>query len=156
MTIEVDSGKGKYGNRGSLLVQVVDHERLTKIVRRDLVLEHEWLEDDAKLVNPMPVVIVRNRKRCGDSSREVCVVTHEGVGYETNGMGRINIPFRVGRGMYTNCTPVSALSVSNLGSGEMVDLAEWVRVFGDRLENNFSLWYSIGTQGSARDKWDKA
>ena len=32
-----------------------------------------------------------------------------------------------------------------VGTDEEVDLADWVRVFGDRLEGNFDLWYHAGT-----------
>ena len=38
----------------------------------------------------------------------------------------------------------------SLISDEQIDLAEFVRMFGDRLENNFYIWYRYGYDFSQR------
>ena len=41
----------------------------------------------------------------------------------------------------TVVVPLSPAEVRALMSEEQVDLADHVRKFGDRLENNFSIWH---------------
>lgn len=70
----------------------------------------------------------------------LATVCSEGVGWWKNDDGNYLVGAWVG---YSN--PTFYLSEDELLSclsSEEIDLAEFIRSFGDRLENNFDLWYS--------------
>jgi hypothetical protein len=72
---------------------------------------------------------------------KVAVVCGEGVGYIEDDYGMVKVPFVNGRyGGFIDTIEISARYAKRLLSGESQELADFIRVFGDRLENNFWIW----------------
>lgn len=85
------------------------------------------------------LVIARDPNAKADwYDRDTILICSEGVGWECNERGLILVPTGDGDGgIY-----VSGTVLQKLKNGKQVDLADHVRTFGDRLENNFDLWHS--------------
>ena len=147
--MKTTTGKGKYGTRESVMVRVVDREKLSKVARKIIALQYGLPAKDVADYDVEPLVVVRNRKRDQFFDRDVCVVGQEGVGWECDEYGLALVPVSekhsFGQNSYIR---VSGKVIANCLSDEEVDLADWVRVFGDRLEANFDIWYQTATVGS--------
>ena len=62
----------------------------------------------------------------------------EGVGWNADEKG--NVPINISWGMSQGYRDIPVEDLPALVSDEMIDLADFIRVFGDRLESNFSIW----------------
>lgn len=62
----------------------------------------------------------------------------EGVGWNADANGKV--PINCSWGMSTGYIDIPVEDLDSLVSDEMVDLADFIRVFGDRLESNFYIW----------------
>jgi hypothetical protein len=129
-----------------LMLRKIDRDALCATALRHLRAmypETEWVS-----VRPEWDYVVGTSPQDG----KVYVICTEGVGWEV-AFATPFIPFfstvwkdpngeEVGGGWGFN-TPVylSPLEVERITSEEEVDLADFVRSFGDRLEANFSLWH---------------
>jgi hypothetical protein len=104
-------------------VHVVDQEALTEALR-----SAGYLLDDY-VVTPLAVV------RTANGLATICT---EGVGWNETEDGLLGIEIWAG---YINQYPdvPAHLVLDNLAK-DTVELADFIRVFGDRLENNFGLW----------------
>lgn len=103
-------------------VHVIDNEAFTEYLRESGQLTADW--------SATPLAVVRT----DDGLATICT---EGVGWmEENGKLTIGIAsaFVV---EYIDYEPATVLKFI---SDETVELSQFVRVFGDRLENNFHLW----------------
>ena len=74
------------------------------------------------------------------------VIGSEGVGYEVTEESPLEINFHGRKESSFSMFPVVAATLSpaevrDLPTGEQVDLADHIRTFGGRLEDNFRLWY---------------
>ena len=147
--METTTGKGKYGTRKSVMVRVVDREKLSKAARKIIAVQYGLTAKQCAEYEVEPLVVVRNSKRAQFSDRDVCVVGTEGVGWECDeyGLALVPVSWKQSFGT-TNYVRLSGSVIANCLSDEEVDLADWVRVFGDRLEGNFDLWYQTATVGS--------
>ena len=72
------------------------------------------------------------------------IVGTEGVGYFADENNCYPIHFTLDWGY--QYVDVSGEDMCGLLSNETIDLADLIRVFGDRLENNFAIWYNY-TEG---------
>ena len=70
------------------------------------------------------------------------VVCSEGVGWNVNPAGYLPIIVWTGGGWRQDYIDLPFRDVLAHVSDETVDLAEFVRMFGARLENNFHIWYN--------------
>lgn len=73
------------------------------------------------------------------------VVCTEGVGHTTKSNGLVKVPIVIGMGGWTQYVEIAPKVLLMCLSGEQVDLADFVRGFGDRLESNFSIWFRAFT-----------
>lgn len=81
------------------------------------------------------------------------LVCTEGVGWVPDEYNLINIRFPLGLGEEGRL-PIYSGAVDELLTGEVVNLADHIRTFGDRLETNFWLWYDCATQEQKpKDGW---
>lgn len=95
-----------------------------------------------------PIVVVKTNEESdwGMGKQKLAVVITEGVGWiESEGIkdGLVPIPLNVSQyqigGIEMRIHPrVLARFITT----EQIDLADWVRVFGDRLESNLGIWQS--------------
>ena len=148
------TGKGKYGTRESVMVRVVDSEKLSKVAQKVFALQYGIaLKDVPYRVEPL--VVVRNAAITNKwdlrENREVCVVCTEGVGWECDEYGLVTVPMTTPMGASAH-VKLSGTVVAKCLTDEEVDLADWVRVFGDRLETNFDVWRDMAVNGRT-PKW---
>lgn len=62
----------------------------------------------------------------------------EGVGWNADAEGKV--PINISWGMSMGYIDIPIEDLEGLVSDEKIDLADFIRVFGDRLENNFYIW----------------
>jgi len=76
----------------------------------------------------------------GEDGAAVLLIESEGVGYEFDKVtNRVEVPLMWGMTIGYLTAP-AWLKVLQGMKGEPVDLADYVRTFGDRLERNFGIW----------------
>ena len=105
--------------RPSIMVHKLDAEKVVATIGRDDI------EAESMVVVNTP--------------KGLATICTEGVGWWKNDDGKYLVGFYVG---YSN--PSYYMTEDELlscVSSEQVDLADFIRSFGDRLENNFDLWY---------------
>lgn len=73
---------------------------------------------------------------------KIAIVCTEGVGWEQDIYGTIPVPTNIGHGLYNGRVHISTEVIKRCATGEQVDIAHYVRVFGDRLDRNVSIWQS--------------
>jgi len=72
----------------------------------------------------------------------IATVCCEGVGWTIDSNGLYTLMFL---GTFSQSTvDVTLDELKSCFSTEQTDLANFIRVFGDRLESNFDLWHSYG------------
>lgn len=75
---------------------------------------------------------------------KIALVCTEGVGWEQNEYGVINVPTNVGEyGIYNGRVQIGVDVIKRCTTGEVVDIAHFVRVFGDRLDRNVAVWQNV-------------
>jgi hypothetical protein len=104
-----------------------------KTINTDMLLngltDYGYLKDGA-VVSPLAVV------QTEDGIVTICT---EGVGWKLNDIGEATIEiYYDGIFQYPDVPLVFVLGA--LSGGTEVELADFIRVFGDRLERNFSIW----------------
>lgn len=105
-------------------------------------------------IHPLVAVRIDEPSEWTLGSKKLAVIINEGVGWvESEGItdGLIPIPLDVSEyqigGLEMRIHPrILARYITT----EQIDLADWVRVFGDRLENNLAIWQNK-TRGVEQD-----
>lgn len=121
--------------------RVLDSERLNARVRTIIGLTYGHFNGiDNCVVEPLVLVEIVSTDSWGKP--RIAIIGHEGVGWRSDEDSRlVSVPVWSNNGM-TSANPVD-LHVDVLRdylTDEVVDLADWVRVFGDRLDSNLYLW----------------
>jgi hypothetical protein len=108
--------------RGNV-VHLLDPEKTTKFLQTKL--------DNPDIKSDSMVVV--------NGDKGVATVCTEGVGWFIDGEGLLPVNYHVGQfgSGYLDITPEELMP---LISNETIDLADFIRSFGDRLENNFYSW----------------
>jgi hypothetical protein len=121
--------------------QVIDSERLTKHIHKILELTYgQFTGLENCMVEPLVFTELSEKDSWGNS--RVAIIGTEGVGWQSDLDSRIVlVPVYYNGGM-SNARPVEIHKdlLSTFATDEWVDLADWVRIFGDRLESNLWLW----------------
>lgn len=119
--------------RPSFTVGTLDTDKATEVVRQ--VILRDYPEADVSDYRAMPMVVVNGK----DGIATVCC---EGVGWTIDSKGLYTLMFL---GTFSQSTvDVTLDELKSCFSTEQTDLANFIRVFGDRLESNFDLWHSYG------------
>lgn len=118
------------------IVHLIDVEKATQFIK-------DYFQDQDANITAERMVIVNGEKG-------LATVIDEGVGWyaDKNGGIPINYFTEYGNGGYID---VTAYELKTLISDETIDLADHVRVFGYRLENNLHLWQNYA-KGYPQDK----
>jgi hypothetical protein len=105
------------------MLHLLDPEKTTEFLKNKL-------NNDTVKSEPMVVAT-------GDKG--LATICGEGVGWFVDENGKLPVNYYVGEygSGYLDITPFELLP---LISDETIDLADFVRSFGDRLENNFYIW----------------
>ena len=108
--------------RGNV-VHLLDPEKTTKFLQDKL--------DNPDIKSDSMVVV--------NGEKGIATVCGEGVGWFVDGEGLLPVNYHVGQfgSGYIDITPEELMP---LISNETIDLADFIRSFGDRLENNFYSW----------------
>jgi hypothetical protein len=79
-----------------------------------------------------------------DYEKKYAVICTEGVGWESNGYEIINVPTSIGSfNIWNGRVPISVKVIQSCLTNQRVDIAEYVRVFGDRLDTNVAKWQAV-------------
>jgi len=71
------------------------------------------------------------------------IICDEGVGWEQDAYSTIQVPTNLGfLNRYAGRVHISVAVIRSCLTDKQVDIAEYVRVFGDRLDNNVAIWQS--------------
>ena len=130
---DINPNKGKYMSRETdIVVHVIDVEKATAFIKE-------------RLGAPADYNITAEEMAVINGKKGLATVLHEGVGWTADADGGIPINYWGinGAGGYVD---VTVDELTTLISDKTVNLADHVRVFGDRLESNFSIWrhYALG------------
>jgi hypothetical protein len=122
------------------IVHVLDVEKATAFIKNRF-------EDPEANITADRMAIVNGKNG-------VATVVDEGVGWYADANGKLPINYwgLNGSGGYLDITPEELFP---LISDETIDLADHVRVFGDRLENNLWIWQNYA-KGYPQDKMSYA
>lgn len=104
-------------------VHVIDHEALTATLREKGLLHEDYIVS--------PIAVVRTDKG-------LATICTEGVGWNETEDGQLGIEIR--SGYMTQYPDVDTQIVLDSLAEDTVELASFIRAFGDRLETNFGLW----------------
>ena len=124
-----------------IVVHLIDRDKA-----RDLIIQKRGFEADAPIHAEYMVVV--------NGEKGLATVITEGVGWYADKDGGIPINYwgKYGSGGYID---VTTDELRTLISDETIDLADHVRVFGDRLETNLYLWQNYA-KGYPQDKMSLA
>jgi hypothetical protein len=157
------TGKGKYGTRESLTVALLDTAKVETLALKILALQYGTTpsalrKDGYRLDAPLVIGWVDTKRRTNGRdweafrSTSLAVVGTEGVGYDSDDRGRITVLLQAGFLGHSAEVDISAKHLWSLRSAETVDLADHIRVFGDRLEDNHYIWHRRFTAGIAEQE----
>jgi len=129
-----------------VVVQLLDTTKLAKHLSE--VLSEEYGREVTTNAWTSGVIWTANGER-------LAVVNTEGVGCRnfaeliTDFQGQVvgqrdKIQVYAINGMSTFPVTIDVSALRELYTGETENLADFIRTFGDRLEDNFDLWYSFG------------
>lgn len=137
------TGKGKYGDRPSKTVRLIDRDTLTAAALRVLEAIYGQEGADAMHYKADPIIIAKYKGAAAGMAEmgwDYAIVCSEGVGYVPDNYGRIEIDLWNGNGVCTSA-PLHLSTLLKMPY-TLIDLADHVRVFGDRLEQNHALWHN--------------
>jgi hypothetical protein len=119
--------------------QVIDGKKLAKIANKIYNLQYN--EPSVCSVDNLLFITLEETNVFGEN--KYAVVCSEGVGWEQDNYGCIEIPTNIGAmGLWNGRVFISVEVVKECLSDKTADIADYVRVFGDRLDNNCMLWQS--------------
>jgi len=119
--------------------QIVDGKKLAEIANKIYKLQYN--EPSECSVDNLLFVTLEEKNVFGDN--KYAVVCSEGVGWEQDNYGCIEIPTNIGAmGLWNGRVYISVEVVKECLSDKTADIADYVRVFGHRLDSNCSLWQS--------------
>jgi hypothetical protein len=134
---EKPMSQDRYSSRTfGTVVHVLDVEKATAFIKN-------------RFENP-EANITAERMAIVNGEKGLATVLTEGVGWYADAQGGIPINYW-GKNGNNGYIDVTAEELQTLISDETIDLADHVRVFGDRLETNLYIWQSYA-KGYPQDK----
>ena len=152
-TAVTSTGKGKYGTRQYVEAFPLDAEKVNQYIVQmySVLFGADPASDKFPRIDPGEWVALRvqdvglpDRDWDDEDTWLWALICTEGVGYTPDAWRVIALHFQSGWVPSTYRVHIHNDKVEEFSdrSVEPVDLADHVRVFGDRLESNFSLWAS--------------
>ena len=120
--------------------QVVSGEKLAVIAKQMYAIQYTPESIDSRVdVSDLLLIELEKKDDWGDT--RYALVCDEGVGWEQQDRYLINVPTNVGQmGLYNGSVDLSVDVIKSCLSGETADIADFVRTFGARLDNNVWTW----------------
>lgn len=120
--------------------QVVDGKKLATIANDIYRLQYSN-EFSECTVDNLLFITLEEKNVFGDP--KYALVCSEGVGWEQDTYGCLEVPTNIGAmGLWNGRVFISVDTVKECLTDKTEDIADYVRVFGDRLDSNCSLWQS--------------
>ena len=120
--------------------QIVDGKKLAVIANGIYNLQYSSDFSECT-VDSLLFVTLEEKNVFGDN--KYALVCSEGVGWEQDTYGCLEVPTNIGQmGMWNGRVFISVDTVKECLTDQTADIADYIRVFGDRLESNCSLWQS--------------
>jgi hypothetical protein len=122
--------------------QVVSGEKLAVIAKQIYAIQYTPESIDSRVeVSDLLLIELDKKDDWGDT--RYALVCDEGVGWEQQDRYLINVPTNVGDfGIYNGSVDLSVDVIKSCLTGDTADIADFVRVFGHRLDNNVAIWQS--------------
>jgi len=136
--------------RETLMVHVLDEDKVREAALTVFAMQYgiavEEVSSEGWDVDfPLVIAPVGQARKTRDiewtcpKKRSYAVICTEGVGWECDMSGRLDVPLVNGYGSMTD-VQISSSYLWRLRSEETVDLASHIRTFGSRLETNYWIW----------------
>jgi hypothetical protein len=120
--------------------QIVDGKKLATIANGIYALQYSNDFSECT-VDSLLFVTLEEKNVFGDN--KYALVCSEGVGWEQDTYGCLEVPTNIGQmGLWNGRVFISVDTVKSCLTDQTEDIADYVRVFGDRLDRNCSLWQS--------------
>jgi hypothetical protein len=120
--------------------QIVDGKKLAVIANGIYNLQYSSDFSECT-VDGLLFVTLDEKNVFGDN--KYALVCSEGVGWEQDTYGCLEVPTNIGQmGLWNGRVFISVDTVKSCLTDQTVDIADYIRVFGDRLDSNCSLWQS--------------
>ena len=137
---EVDKTHHRYAQRQKgIHARIVDSKRLADHILKILQLTYF---DGIERCEVPQLVFAKIKDKDSWGKPRVAIIGTEGVGWMSDADSRI-VPVPVwskdGFG-YARPVELHRDMLMEFVTDEEIDLADWVRIFGDRLENNLGIW----------------
>lgn len=127
-----DRTKGYMGN-------VLDGKKLAAIATE--IVKAQYNNPSELTVDNLLLIELEEKNVFGDP--KYAVVCSEGVGWEQDEYGCIEIPTNIGAmGLWNGRVFISVDKVKACQTIFQKDISDYIRVFGSRLDSNCSLWQS--------------
>ena len=120
--------------------QIVSGEKLAVIAKQMYAIQYTPESIDSRVdVSDLLLIELEKKDDWGDTRH--ALICDEGVGWEQQDRYLINVPTNVGQmGLYNGSVDLSVDVIKSCLSGETADIADFVRTFGARLDNNVWTW----------------
>lgn len=120
--------------------KIVDGKKLSVIANGIYALQYSN-DFSPCTVDNLLFVTLEEKNVYGDN--KYALVCSEGVGWEQDTFGCLEVPTNIGAmGLWNGRVFISVDTVKECLTDQTEDIADYIRVFGDRLDNNCSLWQS--------------
>ena len=120
--------------------QIVSGEKLAVLAKQIYAIQYTPESIDSE-VTVTDLLLIELEKKDSWGDKRYAIVCDEGVGWEQQDRYLINIPTNVGHvGLYNGSVDLSVDVIKSCLSGETADIADFVRTFGARLDNNVWTW----------------
>jgi hypothetical protein len=120
--------------------QIVDGKKLAGIANEIYKLQYGEDFTECKVDNLL-FIELEEKTAFGDS--KYALICTEGVGWIQDEYGCIEVPTNIGAmGLWNGHVFISVDVIKSCLTNEYADLAEYIRVFGSRLDSNCQLWQS--------------
>jgi hypothetical protein len=120
--------------------QIVDGKKLATIANDIYNLQYSGMASNCTVDNLL-LVTLEEKNVFGDN--KYALVCSEGVGWEQDTYGCLEVPTNIGQmGLWNGRVFISVETVKECLTEQTEDISDYIRVFGDRLDSNCSLWQS--------------
>jgi hypothetical protein len=119
--------------------QIVDGKKLATIA--NAIYELQYTGASKCTVDNLLLITLEEKNAYGDN--KYALVCSEGVGWEQDTYGCLEVPTNIGQmGLWNGRVFISVETVKECLTDQTEDISDYIRVFGDRLDSNCSLWQS--------------
>jgi len=120
--------------------QIVDGKKLATIANGIYNLQYSSDFSECT-VDGLLFITLDEKNVFGDN--KYALVCSEGVGWEQDTYGCLEVPTNIGpMGLWNGRVFISVDTVKECLTDQTADIADYIRVFGDRLDSNCELWQS--------------